>query len=74
LSEWEQVQAEVESFRDRLERASDGYNGLSEALEQPEPNQVWCGGLSAAIGDFNYINDAESAQALEDLKASQGCP
>ena len=74
LSEWEQAQQKISSFRNRLERTSDGYNGLSEALEQSEANAVWCGGLDAAIGDFTYVGDTESAQALEELKLSQGCP
>jgi hypothetical protein len=74
LSEWEQAQQAISSFRNRLERTSDGYNGLSEALEQSEANAVWCGGLDAAIGDFTYVGDTESAQALEELKLAQGCP
>lgn len=74
LSEWEQAQREVISFRNRLDRNSDGYIGLSEALEQSEANPIWCGGLDAAIGDFTYIGDTESAQALTDLKRSQACP
>lgn len=74
LSEWEQAQREVISFRNRLDRNSDGYLGLSEALEQSEANPIWCGGLDAAIGDFTYIGDTESAQSLTDLKRSQACP
>ena len=74
LTEWELVQTSIESLRNLLDRESDGYQGLTTALEQLEPNQAWCGGLSAAIGDFNYINDEESAQALRDLQETQGCP
>lgn len=74
LSAWETVQREVAQFRNLLERASDGYAGLALALEQEQPNPDWCGGLSAAINDFKYIGDDESAQKLADLQASQGCP
>jgi hypothetical protein len=72
-TEWEQVQRTIESYRNRLDRGSDGYQGLTVALEQVEPNQAWCGGLGAAIGDFAYANDEESAQALRDLQDTQGC-
>jgi hypothetical protein len=74
LSEWDQVQQIVSSYRDRLDRESEGYNGLSTALEQPGANEDWCGGLNAAVADFNYVNDEESAQALVELQAAQGCP
>jgi hypothetical protein len=73
LTEWEQVQHTIESYRNRLERNSDGYQGLTTALEQTEPNPDWCGGLNAAIGDFAYVNDEESVQALRDLQDAQGC-
>lgn len=73
-TEWEQVQQVVGAYRNRLERGSDGYAGLSEALEQNEPNETWCSGLAAAIGDFNYANEVESAQALAQLRDSQACP
>jgi hypothetical protein len=74
LSDWEQAQQQISNIRNRLERTSDGYNGLSEALEQSEANAIWCGGLDAAIGDFTYVGNTESAQALADLKLAQGCP
>jgi hypothetical protein len=61
------------SFRNRLDRSSDGYQGLTIALEQTEPNSDWCSGLNAAINDFSYVNDEESAQALRDLQEEQGC-
>ena len=74
LSEWEQVQKQVAQYRSRFSRDSDGYAGLTLALEQAEPNQAWCGGLSAAISQFNYVNDTASASALTALKQSQNCP
>lgn len=74
LTEWQAVQAQVEGFRNRLAQQSDGYNGLTQALAQSEPNEDWCGGLNAAIGDFDYAGDQESAQALEALQEAQGCP
>lgn len=73
LNAWEMVQVEVARLRNLLERDSDGYNGLTSALEQDEPNLDWCAGLSTAIGDFNYVGDSESAQSLEELQSSQGC-
>lgn len=73
LTEWELVQRTVATYLNRLGRGSDGYQGLTLALEQPEPNQTWCGGLGAAIADFDYANDGESAQVLRDLQISQGC-
>ena len=74
LSEWEQVQRQVTQLRSRLDAASDGYAGLTLALDQNEPNAAWCGGLNAALADFNYANEAASAQALAALKDAQGCP
>lgn len=74
LTEWESVQQQVERLRNLLSRDSDGYAGLTLALEQDAPNSEWCAGLTAAIGDFNYVGDSESAQALERLRDSQGCP
>ncbi len=74
LSEWEQVQRQVAQYRSRFSSDSDGYAGLTLALEQAEPNPAWCGGLSAAIGQFNYANDTASANALTTLKQSQNCP
>ncbi len=74
LTEWEIVQKQVERLRNLLDRDSDGYAGLSLALEQEAPNSEWCAGLIAAIGDFNYAGDSESAHALEGLRDSQGCP
>ena len=74
LSEWEQVQQKVGAFRDLLDRNSDGYLGLSEALLQSGPDQVWCSSLDAAIADFKYLNDPRNAHLLIELKASQGCP
>lgn len=74
LTEWEAVQKQVERLRNLLDRDSDGYAGLTLALEQDAPNSEWCAGLTAAIGDFNYMGDSESAQVLEGLGDSQGCP
>lgn len=74
LSEWEIIQQQVARLRNLLDRDSDGYTGLTAALEQETPNSQWCAGLDTAIGDFNYINDRESARTLERLRESQGCP
>lgn len=73
LTEWETIQQQVARLRNLLGRDSDGYAGLTSALEQASPNKEWCAGLAAAIGDFNYVGDKESAQTLEKLKESQGC-
>lgn len=73
LTPWEMVQRLVSNFRNQLERGSDGFTGLSIALEQVEPNFDWCNGLSAAINDFNYVRDVENAQKLEAMRADQGC-
>jgi len=74
LSEWERVQEQVLRYRSRLSSDSDGFAGLTLALEQPEPNDAWCGGLNAAISQFDYARDTASADALMALKDSQGCP
>jgi hypothetical protein len=74
LSEWETVQLQVMRFRTRLSSDSDGFAGLALALEQPEANDTWCGGLNAAISQFDYARDTASADALTALKDSQGCP
>lgn len=74
LTEWQAVQEQIAGYRNRLAQQSDGYNGLTQALAQSEPNADWCGGLNAAIGDFDYAGDRESAQALEALQEAQGCP
>jgi len=74
LTEWQAVQEQIAGYRNRLAQQSDGYNGLTQALAQSEPNADWCGGLNAAIGDFDYAGDKESAQALEALQEAQGCP
>jgi hypothetical protein len=68
------VQKQVGALRNRLDSTSDGYTGLTQALQEAGPTEAWCGGLAAAIGDFNYVNDSASAQALTDLQAEQGCP
>jgi hypothetical protein len=74
LTEWQSVQKEVTRLRDLLDRQSDGYAGLTLALEQDAPNADWCGGLNAAIGDFNYAGDVASSRTLETLQESQACP
>ena len=73
LTEWETIQQQVVRLRRLLDQNSDGYVGLTSALEQNSPNTEWCAGLAIAIGDFNYVGDNESAQALEKLRKSQGC-
>lgn len=74
LSEWETIRQQIARLRNLLDRDSDGYAGLTAALEQDSPNAAWCAGIGAAIGDFNYVGDSESAQALEMLMDAQGCP
>jgi hypothetical protein len=74
LTPWEEVQADVRSLRNRLDSASDGYTGLSLALDQPQPNEAWCAGLNAGLNDFNYAKDLDSAARLEKLLQEQGCP
>ena len=61
-------------YRSRLSSDSDGFAGLTLALEQPEPNGAWCAGLNAAISQLDYARDTASADALAALKDSQGCP
>ncbi|KAA3653833.1 MAG: hypothetical protein DWQ04_34970 [Chloroflexi bacterium] len=73
LSPWEQVQKQVSTLRNRLERGTEGYEGLSTALEEAEPNKKWCSNLLIAIQDFNYINDTASAEAIQTLAQSQNC-
>lgn len=73
-SEWELIQEQVASFRNLLDQNSDGYNGLTEALQQLGLNETWCNGINAAIVDFNYLNSTQNAQALSNLKTAQGCP
>lgn len=74
LSEWEQVQRQLGRYRNLLDAYSDGHTGLTLALERPEPDETWCNGLTAGINDFEYVKDTESADALLELKHSQGCP
>ncbi len=73
LTAWEQVQQQVEQLRQRLERGSDGYQGLSTALEESEPNENWCNNLLIAIQDFKYINDTTGSQAVQELANTQNC-
>ena len=61
-------------YRSRFSNDSDGFAGLTLALEQPEPNAAWCAGLNAAISQFDYSRDTSSADALTALKDSHGCP
>ena len=74
LSPWEQVQKQVEQLRSRLERGSEGYVGLSAALEESEPNETWCNNLLIAIQDFNYVNDTASSGTVQALADAQNCP
>jgi hypothetical protein len=74
FSEWELVQQTLTSYRNRLDRSSDGYNGLTLALQEADANETWCGGVAAAVGDFAYVNDADAVRILSELMASQGCP
>lgn len=74
LTAWEAVQAEVRRYRNRLDSNADSYVALGEALEQAEPNAIWCGGLNSGVADFNYSGDTASADALARLKDEQGCP
>jgi len=73
LSPWEQAQKQVETLRSRLERGSDGYQGLSTALEEIEPNEKWCSNLLIAIQDFNYVNDTVSSEAIQTLAKAHNC-
>jgi hypothetical protein len=73
-TEWELAQEQVSRLRNLLDSNSDGYNGLTIALEQAEPNKDWCNGLTAGINDFDYIKDTESSETLQSLKEMNGCP
>ena len=73
-TDWDLVQEQVSRLRNLLDSYSDGYNGLTTALEQNGPNKDWCEGLTAGIGDFDYIKDTESSETLQGLKEMNGCP
>ena len=73
-TEWELTQDQVSRLRNLLDSYSDGYNGLTSALEQTGPNKTWCDGLTIAINDFAYIKDSESAETLQGLKDLNDCP
>lgn len=73
LTPWQQVQQQVETLRNRLERGSEGHQGLSTALEESEPNETWCSNILIAIQDFNYVNDTASAEAIRELADAQNC-
>ena len=73
LSPWEQVQKQVATLRSRLERGSDGHVGLTTALAETEPNEIWCSNLLIAIQDFNYLKDTASSEAIQALTKAQNC-